>query len=133
MSTGLAVVFFLCSCKENIRAMEEPGGLSVFPIVNCFSNLGVFLRFGTAVALPPDQRANPNTEEGKMRTDGQTIRENEMVIPYVDLESVKRWAKTIFAKGRIVDLAVLASTATVVGMVLFTLYGAMQNPTIVGF
>jgi hypothetical protein len=68
-----------------------------------------------------------------MRHDGQTLRGNEMVIPHVDLESVKGWAKRIFTKERIVDVAMCASTVTVVGMVLSTLYGAMQNQTIVGF
>ena len=67
-----------------------------------------------------------------MRTDGQTLRGNEMVIPHVDLESVKEGAKRTFTKERIVDAAVYASTVTVVGMVLSTLYRAMQNPTIVG-
>jgi hypothetical protein len=68
-----------------------------------------------------------------MRTDGQTLRGNEMVIPHVDLESVKGWAKRIFTKERIVDVAMCASTVTVVGMVLSTLYRAMQNQTLVGF
>jgi len=86
-----------------------------------------------AVALPSDQIANPNTEERNMRTHGETIRGNEMVIPYVDLESVKGWAKRTFTKERIVDVAMCASTVTVVGMVLSTLYRAMQNQTMVGF
>ena len=72
-------------------------------------------------------------EETKMKMDGQTLRGNEMVIPHVDLESVKGWAKRTFTKERIADVAMCASTVTVVGMVLFTLYRAMQNQTIVGF
>ena len=68
-----------------------------------------------------------------MRTNGQALRGNDMVIPHVDLESVKGWAKRTFAKERIVDVAVCASTATVMGVVLSTLYRAMQNQTIVGF
>ena len=68
-----------------------------------------------------------------MRTHGETIRGNEMVIPHVDLQSVKAWAKRTFTKERIVDVAMCASTVTVVGMVLSTLYRAMQNQTIVGF
>jgi len=68
-----------------------------------------------------------------MRTDGQALRGNEMVIPHVDLESVKGWAKRAFTKERIVDVAMCASTVTVVGMVLSTLYRAMQNQTMVGF
>jgi hypothetical protein len=68
-----------------------------------------------------------------MRTDGQTIKGNEMVIPCVDLEAVREWVKRTFRKERIVDVAMCASTVTVVGMVLSTLYRAMQNQTIVGF
>jgi hypothetical protein len=68
-----------------------------------------------------------------MKTHGQTLRGNEMVIPHVDLESVKGWAKRTFTKERIVDAAMCASTVTVVGLVLSTLYRAMQNQTIVAF
>jgi hypothetical protein len=68
-----------------------------------------------------------------MRTDGQTLRGNETVIPHADLESVKERAKRTFTQERIVDAAVYASTVTVVGMVLSTLYRAMQNQTVVGF
>jgi hypothetical protein len=68
-----------------------------------------------------------------MRTDGQTLRGNEMVIPHVDLESVREWARRALTKERIVDVAISASTVTVVGMVLSVLYRAMQNQTIVGF
>ena len=68
-----------------------------------------------------------------MRTDGQTLRGNEMAIPHVDLDSVREWAKRTLTKERIVDVAISASTVTVVGMVMSTLYRAMQNQTIVGF
>ena len=68
-----------------------------------------------------------------MKTDGQTLRGNETVIPHLDLESVKEWAKRKFTKERVVDVAMCASTGTVVGMALSTLYRAMQNQTIVGF
>ena len=68
-----------------------------------------------------------------MRTDGQTLTGNEMAIPHMDLESVRTWAKRTFTKERIVDVAMCASTVTVVGMLLSTLYRAMQNQTIVGF
>ena len=68
-----------------------------------------------------------------MRNAGQTLRGNEMVIPHVDLDSVKEWARRTLTKERIVDVAISASTVTVVGMVLSVLYRAMQNQTIVGF
>ncbi len=66
-----------------------------------------------------------------MRTNGQTIRGNEMVIPHVDLESVKEWAKRSFTRERIVGIAVSGSTLTVLGVVFFALYGAMEANTIV--
>jgi len=68
-----------------------------------------------------------------MRTDGQTLRGNEMAIPQVDLDSVKEWAQRTFTRERIVDAAVCVSTVSVLGMVLSVLYRAMQNHTITGF
>jgi hypothetical protein len=68
-----------------------------------------------------------------MRTDGQTLRGNEMVIPHVNLEAVKEWTKRTLTRERIVDVAISASTVAVVGMVLSVLYRAMQNQTITGF
>ena len=68
-----------------------------------------------------------------MGTDGQTLREDEMVIPRVDLVSVKGSAKRTFTKERIADVIVCASTVTLLGTVLFTLYRAMECRTIVGF
>jgi hypothetical protein len=88
---------------------------------------------GTPVALPSDQTTNPNKGERKMRTDEQTIRENEIVLQYMDLASVKEWAKATFRKESITEAVVYASTATVLGMVLFSLYRAMETRTIVGF
>ena len=68
-----------------------------------------------------------------MRTDGQTLRGNEMVAPHVDLESARAWAKRTFSRDRIADVVVSASTVTVLGTVFFTLYRAMETRTIVGF
>ena len=68
-----------------------------------------------------------------MRTDGQTIRGNELVIPHVNLESVKDWAKATFTRERVTEVVVYTSTMTVLGVVLSTLYRAVQNNTVVGF
>ena len=68
-----------------------------------------------------------------MRTDGQTLRGNEMVIPHVDLDSVREWTKRTFTKERIVDVAMCVSPVRVVGMVLSTRYRAMEYCAIVGF
>lgn len=68
-----------------------------------------------------------------MRTDGKTMRGHELATPHLDLQRVKAWAKSTFAKERIIDFVVCTSTATVLGMVLFTLYKATENRTVVGF
>jgi len=68
-----------------------------------------------------------------MRTDGQTIRGNEMVIPHVDLESVKGWAKATFTKERVREAALCAASVSVIGVVLFSLHRAMENYIILGF
>ncbi len=72
-------------------------------------------------------------EETKMRTDGQTLRGNEMVIPHAGLESVKEWAKATFTRERISEVAIYASALTAVGVVLFSLHRAMENYVILGF
>jgi hypothetical protein len=68
-----------------------------------------------------------------MRNDGQTLGGNEMVIPHVDLDSVKGRAKKTFTRERFVDVVISASTVTVVGTVLSVLHRAVKNQTIVGF
>ena len=68
-----------------------------------------------------------------MRTDGQTLRANQMVNPNLDLESVKEWARRAFTKETIAGVVVSASTVTVLGTLLFALHRAMENQTIVGF
>jgi hypothetical protein len=67
-----------------------------------------------------------------MRTDGQTIRGNEMALPHADLESVKAWAKATFTKGRIADVVVCTSTIGVLGMVLHMLHRTLESCAIVG-
>ena len=46
-----------------------------------------------------------------MRPDGQTIRGNEMVIPHVDLESVKEWAKRTFSTDNLTKACLAAAGA----------------------
>jgi hypothetical protein len=69
--------------------------------------------FGTAVALPPDQTTTPNTEDKKMRTDGQTMRGNEM-----DMGKVKAWANRFFSKERISVVSCELVVAGYIGVVL---------------
>ncbi len=67
-----------------------------------------------------------------MGTHGETIRGNEMVIPHVDLESVKGWTKATFTRERVAEVALCAATVTVIGLVLFSLHTAMENYIILG-
>jgi len=68
-----------------------------------------------------------------MRTDGQTLRGNEMTIPHVDLESVKEWARATFTKERIREAALCAATVTLAGGLVFSLHKAMEHYVIMGF
>ena len=72
-------------------------------------------------------------EETNMKMDGQTLRGNEMVIPHVDLESVKERTKATFARESLVEVALLACTLTGIGLVLFSLQRAMESYVVLGF
>jgi hypothetical protein len=78
-----------------------------------FNKLDNVQILGTAVALPPDQTTNPNTEDRRMRTEGQTIRGNEM-----DMGKVKAWAKRTFSRERTSMAIAKLVVAGYVGMVL---------------
>jgi hypothetical protein len=67
----------------------------------------------------------------EMGTHARAIKTHEVTHP--DWETVKSWAKATFTKERITDVVVCASSVTVLGTVLFTLYRAMETRTIVGF
>jgi hypothetical protein len=79
----------------------------------------IALNVGTAVALPPDQTTNPNTEDRKMRTDGQTLRGNE-----TDMGRVKAWAKRTFSRERI---SVATSKLVVAGYLGIVLAQVLQT------
>ena len=68
-----------------------------------------------------------------MRTDGQTLRGNEMAIPHVDLESVKAWAKATFAKERMAEVGVVAATLVATGFVAAVLFVGIQTYSMSGF
>jgi hypothetical protein len=75
--------------------------------------------------------ANPNRKEKEMRTGGHTLRGHEMVLPTLELDGVREWAKRVFTKDRMVAVALSGSTLAVLGAVLFALYGAMEANTVV--
>lgn len=68
-----------------------------------------------------------------MRTDGQTIRGNEMVVPHVNLESVKAWAKAALSKERIAEAAVVAATLVLSGYLGSVLFTGIQTYSMSGF
>ena len=68
-----------------------------------------------------------------MRTDGQTLKGSEMVIPHVDLESVKAWAKATFTRERMTEAALCVATVTLMGVVVLSLHKAMESYIILGF
>ena len=68
-----------------------------------------------------------------MRTHGETIRGHGMVIPHVDLQSVKEWAKATFTKERIREAALCAATVSLIGVVALSLHRAMESYIILGF
>ena len=74
---------------------------------------------GTAVALPCDQTTNPNTEERKMRTNGETLRGNEM-----DMGKVKSWVKRTFSRER---TSIAISKLVVAGYVGIVLAQVVQT------
>lgn len=68
-----------------------------------------------------------------MRTDGQTVRRSEMVIPHVDLESMKEWAKVTFTKERMAEMGLVAATLVVTGYLGAVLFKGIQSYSISGF
>ena len=85
----------------------------ILAIYMIFNRLDLVQPLGMAVALSHDQTRNPNTEDRKMRTDGQTIKGNEM-----DMGKVKAWAKRTFSKERIAVVSCKLVVAGYVGIVL---------------
>jgi hypothetical protein len=69
----------------------------------------------------------------EMRMDGQTVRRSEMVIPHLDVESVKEWAKETFTRERIADIGVVVATLVVTGYLGAVLFKGLQSYSISGF
>ena len=68
-----------------------------------------------------------------MRTDGQTLRGNEMGIPHVDLESVKAWARATLSRERMAEVGVVAATLVVTGYLGAVLFKGIQTYSMSGF
>jgi hypothetical protein len=82
---------------------------------------------------PLGQTANPNKEEWEMKTDGQTIRGHGAVVPHVDLQSVKAWAKATFTKERMVEVGVVAAALVVTGFLGSVLFRGIETYSMSGF
>jgi hypothetical protein len=68
-----------------------------------------------------------------MRTDGQTIRGNEMVIPHVDLESVKEWVRATLTKERMAEVGLVAATLVASGYLGTVIFKGIQTYSMSGF
>ncbi len=68
-----------------------------------------------------------------MRTDGHTLRGNQLAIPHVNLEAVKAWAKEVFTKERIAEAGVVAATLVVTGYLGTVLFRGIQTYSMSGF
>lgn len=68
-----------------------------------------------------------------MRTDGQTMRGNELAIPHVDFDSVKAWAKATLTKERLAGIGIVAATLVVTGFLGIVLFTGIQSSTMSGF
>ena len=68
-----------------------------------------------------------------MGTHGETIRGNEMVIPHVDLESVKEWAKVTFTKERMAEAGVVVATLIMTGYLGSVLVKGIETCSMSGF
>ena len=68
-----------------------------------------------------------------MRTDGQTLRGNEISMPHVDLESVKEWAKVTFTKERMAEAGVVVATLIMTGYLGSVLVKGIETCSMSGF
>ena len=57
-----------------------------------------------------------------MRTDGQTVRGNEMVAPQLNIQSIKEWAKRAFSKERSAEATARLVVLSYVGIVLAQIF-----------
>ena len=68
-----------------------------------------------------------------MRTDGQTLGGNERAVPYVDLDSLKGWAKATFTRERMAEVGVVAATLVVTGYLGLVLVKGIETYSMSGF
>jgi hypothetical protein len=68
-----------------------------------------------------------------MRTDGQTLRGNEMVTPHVVLESVKAWAKATLTRERVAEAGLVTATLVVTGYLGSVLVKGVETYSMSGF
>ena len=113
MYTILTFVNYLYNRIVHIRILDGPRGAPILEIYMFFNMLCGLQPLGMAVAVFPDQKTNPVTEDKEMKTDGQTIKGNEM-----DMATVKAWAKRAFSEERITVVMCKLVVAGYLGIVL---------------
>ena len=57
-----------------------------------------------------------------MRMDGEIVKMDEMVAPHMDLETLKEWAKVIFAKKRLAEVTATVAVLGYIGAVLYQIF-----------
>lgn len=68
-----------------------------------------------------------------MRSDGNSIRGHEVVIPPLDLGTIRAWARSTFRKERIVEAGVVAATLVATGYLGAVLYKGIHFCRIASF
>ena len=68
-----------------------------------------------------------------MRTHGVVVKGHEIVVPYVDLEAVKEWAKRTLSKERIAEVVLVAATLVVTGYLGSVIFKGIETYSMSGF
>jgi hypothetical protein len=62
-----------------------------------------------------------------MRSHGSVIRGHEVVIPHLDLEAIRVWARSTFTKERIAEAGVVAATLVATSYLGAVLYKGIHS------
>ncbi len=58
----------------------------------------------------------------EMRMDGDVVKGHEMVAPHMALETLKEWAKRLFSKKRLAEVAATVAVLGYIGAVLYQIF-----------
>jgi hypothetical protein len=84
--------------------------------------------------LPLSAQTRSQKKEARiMRSHGNAIRGHEVIIPHLDLEPIRVWAKSTFTKERMVEAGVVAATLVATSYLGAVLYRGIHSYGIVSF